>query len=348
MNILLLTFKIDRGHALADALNKIGYTVSVDEIGKKELSIFGNLRRVISSYFKHRGEHDLVITECFDYNGIIALLLSITEDTPYILYVKGFFPEDSLEKTNRLTRYLDKKLSLMVFSRAKAVAYISGHLKNKYEDYFRKEKKDGIMNSFSRVIHHSIDDSYFEPKEHQETRNNVLYVGNLDFRGKAEGLEFLFNLMRGSSEKLGFTLSIAGEGAHLPYLQNLAEKYGLENIQFHGYLGKEELRRRYVNSILFVYPSFQDAFPSVVMEAQAMGLPAVVTDTSGAKEIVVDEVTGYVCRLDNDFLNKINVLLNDDRLREKMSKSAMENILKNFTWEKTAIKFDELISEVKL
>ena len=45
---------------------------------------------------------------------------------------------------------------------------------------------------------------------------------------------------------------------------------------------------------LFVFPSISDTFGMVVLEAQACGLPAVVSDIGGPKEIVIDGETGSV------------------------------------------------------
>jgi len=345
MNILLLTFKTDRGNALADALNKIGHTVSVDEIGKKESSIIGNLYRVISSYFKHHGKYDLVITECFDYNGMLALSLSFFENTPYVLYVKGFSPDDARENTNRLTRFLDEKLNHMIFSRARAIAYISSHLKQKYEEHFRKEKKDEYLSIPSKVIHHSIDESYFKMEKVESIEKKMLYVGNLDFKGKAEGVVFLLKMIKNHYETPSFSLSIVGGGSYLPFVQSLAKEYGLRNVEFHGLLDIKELQALYRNSSLFVYPSFQDAFPTVAMEAQAMGLPAIVTDTSGAAEVVIDGKTGYVVEAEPDtFHNAAFQLLNDDELLKSMSDASKMNIEQNFTWEKSAKKFDDFFA----
>lgn len=345
MNILLLTFKTDRGKSLADALNKLGYKVSVDEIGKKEYPIIGNLYRVISSYYKYHGKYDLLITECFDYNGMLALFFSFLENTPYIIYAKGFSPDDAKEKSGRLTRFLDELLNHMIFSKASAIAYISDHLKQKYEEYFRKIQKTEYLGTPSKVIHHSIDDSYFKKEKNQSLEKKVLYVGNLDFKGKADGVVFLLNMMKSQYENESYYLSIVGGGSHLPFLQSLAKEYGLSNLKFHGYIAKKALQSIYRESSLFVYPSFQDAFPTVVMEAQAMGLPAIVTDTSGATEIVIDGKTGYVVEAELDVVNDaVFKLLSNDDLLQSMSEASKTHIKQNFTWEKTAEKFHRLIT----
>ncbi len=43
-----------------------------------------------------------------------------------------------------------------------------------------------------------------------------------------------------------------------------------------------------------VFPSYREGFPNVVLEAGAMGLPSIVTDINGSREIISDGVNGFV------------------------------------------------------
>ena len=52
----------------------------------------------------------------------------------------------------------------------------------------------------------------------------------------------------------------------------------------------------YAASDLFVFPSATDTFGRVVLEAQACGLPAIVSDQGGPQEIVLNGRTGFVAR----------------------------------------------------
>jgi glycosyltransferase involved in cell wall biosynthesis len=50
---------------------------------------------------------------------------------------------------------------------------------------------------------------------------------------------------------------------------------------------------------VFVFPSTTDTFGNVVLEAQASGLPVIVSDEGGPKELMQDGVTGIVVRADD-------------------------------------------------
>lgn len=56
----------------------------------------------------------------------------------------------------------------------------------------------------------------------------------------------------------------------------------------------EDLRPYYAAADALVFPSYREGFPNVVLEAGAMGLPSVVTDINGSREIIKDGENGLV------------------------------------------------------
>lgn len=56
----------------------------------------------------------------------------------------------------------------------------------------------------------------------------------------------------------------------------------------------DDLLAYYAASDCFVFPSYREGFPNTVMEAGAMGLPSIVTDINGSREIIVDGKNGVV------------------------------------------------------
>ena len=56
----------------------------------------------------------------------------------------------------------------------------------------------------------------------------------------------------------------------------------------------DDLLKEYIKSHCFVMPSYREGFPNTVMEAGAMGLPSVVTDINGSREIVIHGENGLI------------------------------------------------------
>lgn len=70
-----------------------------------------------------------------------------------------------------------------------------------------------------------------------------------------------------------------------------------ERVRFLG--GREEVRPYYAAADCFVLPSRYDPFPNTVLEAMAMGLPAIVSSRCGAAEVIEQGVNGWTCQPDD-------------------------------------------------
>ena len=65
-----------------------------------------------------------------------------------------------------------------------------------------------------------------------------------------------------------------------------------ENISFVGY--QNDIRPYLAASDAFVFPSYREGFPNVVLQAGAMELPSIVTDINGCNEIIIDGENGKI------------------------------------------------------
>jgi glycosyltransferase involved in cell wall biosynthesis len=61
------------------------------------------------------------------------------------------------------------------------------------------------------------------------------------------------------------------------------------NIETPGSKYGDDLIRSYAEADCFVFPSYREGFPNTVLEAGAMGLPCIVTDINGSREIIVEK-----------------------------------------------------------
>jgi len=86
---------------------------------------------------------------------------------------------------------------------------------------------------------------------------------------------------------------------------------------FLGQRGDDELAELYGSCDLLVFPSRTDTLGQAVMEAQACGLPALVSNEGGPKETVEHNTTGLVLASDDsiEWAAAIDDLLNDEPRR---------------------------------
>lgn len=118
----------------------------------------------------------------------------------------------------------------------------------------------------------------------------VLYVGRVSVE---KNLPLLVEVWRGVRAAVGdrAQLIVVGGG---PYLDRMRAALDGQGAVFAGYRFGSELARLYASSDFFVFPSVTDTLGQVVMESQSCGLPALVSDVGGPKEMVVDGATGLV------------------------------------------------------
>ena len=92
-----------------------------------------------------------------------------------------------------------------------------------------------------------------------------------------------------------------------------------------GTLGKEALATAYASADVFVFPSTTDTAGNVVLEAQASGLPVVVSDVGGPREQMVPGVTGLVCGGDDaGWVAAVAGLLTSGERRRAMGEAARD------------------------
>lgn len=94
----------------------------------------------------------------------------------------------------------------------------------------------------------------------------------------------------------------------------------------------DELVAYYAASDCFVFPSYREGFPNTVLEAGAMGLPSIVTDINGSREIIQDGSNGLVIPSKNvDELRKaMERMIEDEPLRNKMAGVARGRIVERY------------------
>lgn len=94
----------------------------------------------------------------------------------------------------------------------------------------------------------------------------------------------------------------------------------------------DELLQMYVDADCFVMPSYREGFPNTVLEAGAMGLPSIVTDINGSREIIVNEKNGLIVpsKNANALYAAMERMLTDDKAREIMKSNARQIIESHF------------------
>lgn len=130
---------------------------------------------------------------------------------------------------------------------------------------------------------------------------------------------------------------IVGDGPYAEMMKELLPE-GIYTGSLHG----EELASAYASADLFVFPSTTDTFGNVVIEAQASGLPVIVSDVGGPRDLVEDGTDGRITKgLDLDALTAaIRQLVEDAPLRQRMGVASRARVAER-DWSRAARLFWE-------
>jgi len=116
-------------------------------------------------------------------------------------------------------------------------------------------------------------------------------------------------------------LIIVGDG---PYRNEMEEELKGYPVAFTGFLAGEELCVAYASSDVFIFPSTTDTFGNVVLEAQASGLPVIVSDEGGPKELMKVGITGLTIKAHDQkaLVDAMRFFVEDRTLVDTMGKNA--------------------------
>lgn len=88
--------------------------------------------------------------------------------------------------------------------------------------------------------------------------------------------------------------NIYGDGPDVGQVYYLIDKYNLSDcVHFHGRVSNLELKTHLLSSDFFLQLSHSEALPTSVIEAQSLGLPAIVSNSGGLPESIIPNVSGY-------------------------------------------------------
>jgi len=203
----------------------------------------------------------------------------------------------------------------------------------------------GISPEKLKILPRGLDTGLFHPEKKQDDfwkkhglrdgEVGALYVGRVS-REKNLDL-FAAACRRLLAAGVRVRPLVVGDGPYAGMMKELLP----EGI-YTGSLHREELAAAYASADFFVFPSTTDTFGNVVIEAQASGLPVIVSDVGGPKDLVEEDVDGLITKgLDLDALTAaIRQLVEDATLRHRMGIASRARVAER-DWSRAARLFWE-------
>jgi glycosyltransferase involved in cell wall biosynthesis len=155
----------------------------------------------------------------------------------------------------------------------------------------------------------------------------VLAAGRLIPR---KGLDRLLRAARVATDRgARLTLELVGSGPAEPELRSLAAELEID-VEFDGFVDQADLPARYAAADAFAFPTLDDPFGFVLLEAMAAGLPAVASPLAGATaDLIEDGQNGLVAHPDDSdtMASALVRLASDEELRKRIGTAALATTL---------------------
>lgn len=151
----------------------------------------------------------------------------------------------------------------------------------------------------------------------------LIYVAELN---KNKDQEFVIKNTRELVKSIpSLRVVLVGEGAKRQKLEKLTTKLGLRKIvTFLGY--RKDLNELYQMSDVVISASHREGLGLSVIEGMACGLPAVIRDNRGHREIISNPKIGYLFRTGTEFQAAVNELYQQPARRRQMGQAAAKSV----------------------
>lgn len=340
MHVLGLTdMRVSEMRELFEVLDRRGTLVTVDPADgiRAYLSAVATGARCI----RHRKSDAILVYNGSGLIGAVGTLLSQYYDVPLLIRLNGDIfrqhRETALEQLRgREWRALAAHLPFALLTRA---------------IFDRADGFVPVASALVDVIHRQTDcptdqivpapnpirmDEYTPPNEGSDRgdadeADRLLTVTNLNFRGKYEGVtELVDGVVPVLRRRPEVEYVIAGDGRYYERLNRYLEDQvgdGLRRrIRTPGFV--DDVATLYWDADVFLYASYIDGYPNVIVEAQAARVPIVTNPAYGIREQIKDGESGiFVDPSDTDELTRtVSWLLDEPAERDRIGRNASDRV----------------------
>ncbi len=163
-------------------------------------------------------------------------------------------------------------------------------------------------------------------------KNVILTVARLvEVKNIMLALQVLYEIK--NRKKYTFVYKLAGDGPLKETIIQKVNEYGLNNeVTMLGSIPQDQIKSLLKETDIFLLTSKEEAFPTVLLEALASGVPAVATRTGGVEEIVQNGVNGFTAELNDveHLVSSVIKLLDDENLRLQFGKNGRKIVEEKF------------------
>lgn len=353
-NFILLTAKMKRGLLKSEKIgniqiHRLGFGFSFDKILLPFLAFFKYFSIIRNLKLEIR--NSIFWGMMASYGSIGAYFIKIIKpEIPFLLTLQEGDSEEHLQKGKfGLVGFFGKR----IIRKADKIQAISNYLK---DFAFRQGARSPIhvvpngvdLKKYkTQSIKHKNLKLEYNIKDDEKiviTTSRLVYKNGIDILIKS-----IYELKK-IDPGLKIKLLVLGDGGLRNELENLTEELNLKNeTVFLGFVPQDEIYDYLKMADVFVRPSRSEGLGNSFLEAMATEVPVIGAAVGGIPDFLTDGETGLFCETDNykDLAEKIRLILEDSKLREKIIQNAKKLIQEKYDWEKISKKMKEIFLLMK-
>ncbi len=243
----------------------------------------------------------------------------------YVHYItKGYFNKSSKKIVEYLTKfYCDKTIEELIVPTKKTY--------DLFKEKYRYDRNVHIIPTgieIERFYNEKMSQNKLDIiKDELDIKKDdivILFVGRV---ASEKNIEFLINNHSDLVKKnKNCKLLIVGDGPDLENYKKMVHKKSLDNnVIFTGKVPWKDVPLYYNLSDIFVTASHTETQGLTVIEAMAASLPVVALDDDSFRNVVINELTGYLFKDKKEYLNYMYKLIENKNLRIKMGNQGRIN-----------------------
>ncbi len=228
-------------------------------------------------------------------------------------------------------------LTKYVLERADSVVAVSGNLKEKIRNIIGRKDVTVITNGAN--VENAAAKDIGTSDDQKGGAISILFVGTLCFRKGIRELLHAFRLLKNKYKDL--RLIMLGNNSMKKWIETFVSHNHLDSaVELPGVVDSKEITKYYSRASIFALPSYSEGMPTVMFEAMANKLPIVISRVGGVEEVIRDGINGMLVNPGSvqDLYDKLELLVEDERLRDMLSANAFEEFSANYTWGQNARK----------
>lgn len=330
-----------------DHKNKYAVFMLKDRIDELDVSGYSNWRKIpVNSHWYTYGEQTKFLLDLYreklDFIHFANFNVPILYRKPFIVTIHDiipmFFPGHKMNSFVRRTAF---KLTFYNAVRsAKHIISVSKFTKSQIMEYFnvKEDKISPIYLGLDENFNKGIKCAKIEEikKKYGITKPYIFFVSVWRNHKNVVGLVKAFEILR-RKYKQDIQLVLGGkEDPYYPEVRNAWEELKVgEHIIRPGFISGEELPSFFKGAQVSARPSFIEGFILVELEAMSAGIPIAASNASCLPELLENAAIYFDPLNPEDMAEKINKVLIDKDLREKLVENGYKQ-LEKYSWKKCA------------